>query len=120
MLEVITGVNDLATTHPDLVKEWDYEKNDLKPTDVTAGSAKKVWWKCQNGHSWQASVVNRAKGTGCPFCSGKNTKNFTFYLNEAVVSELSEVSQEIGFSQSKAVERAIKLYIKRYKETGDI
>ena len=24
---VVPGVNDLATTHPDLIKEWDYDKN---------------------------------------------------------------------------------------------
>lgn len=36
-LKVWLGYNDLATTHPELLKEWDYEKNTLKPTEVTAG-----------------------------------------------------------------------------------
>ena len=36
------GVNDLATTHPELVKKWDYERNEkLKPEDLKAGSHKK-------------------------------------------------------------------------------
>ena len=39
---VLKGINDLATTNPDLAKEWNYDKNiDLTPYDVTAGSRKK-------------------------------------------------------------------------------
>ena len=39
---VLKGINDLATTNPDLAKEWNYDKNiDLTPCDVTAGSRKK-------------------------------------------------------------------------------
>lgn len=34
----IVGWSDLATTHPELAAEWDYERNGkLKPTDVKAG-----------------------------------------------------------------------------------
>jgi hypothetical protein len=69
------GKTDLATTRPDLAAEWDYEKNgELRPTDVSAGSNKKVWWKCKTGnskHVWQATVVGRAAGSGCPFCCGQ-------------------------------------------------
>ena len=44
--------NSLFFLFPEIAKEWDYEKNgDLKPTDVTKGSDKKVWWKCKKGHS---------------------------------------------------------------------
>ena len=68
----ITGQNDLQTISPTLSKEWNYEKNNgLTPSDVLPNSEKKVWWKCQNGHEWQAMVCNRNKGQGCPYCSGK-------------------------------------------------
>lgn len=71
--KVLTGYNDLLTTHPLLAKEWDYDKNkDLNPADVTAGSGKKVWWKCSNGHVWQSRISHRSKDHGCPFCSGRN------------------------------------------------
>lgn len=64
------GVNDLATTHPTLSKEWDYEKNDgYTPTDFSKGSTKKVWWKCEKGHSWSAVIYSRANGKGCPYCA---------------------------------------------------
>ena len=54
---------------PELVKEWDYDKNgNLKPDNVTAHSGKKVWWKCKHGHTWETSVSNRSRGTNCPKC----------------------------------------------------
>jgi DNA-directed RNA polymerase subunit RPC12/RpoP len=72
MVKLIVGVNDLATTHPELCKEWHPTKNgNLKPVDVTFGSHKKVWWIGKCGHEWEAIIKNRAKGIGCPICSGK-------------------------------------------------
>ena len=71
-MAVIKGVNDLATVNPTLAEEWNYEKNDtFTPDQVTAGSKKKVWWKCKFGHEWETAVVERSRGSGCPFCSGK-------------------------------------------------
>lgn len=41
----------LYDNRPDLIEEWNYEKNyPLTPKDVTIGSKKKVWWICKNGH----------------------------------------------------------------------
>ena len=70
---VVEGINDFATISPDLVKEWDFEKNaPLAPTQLTNGSSKKVWWKCSLGHSWQAVLANRTLlGSTCPFCAHK-------------------------------------------------
>ena len=70
--KVFSGYNDLQTVNPELVKEWDYEKNiELTPLTVTSGSNTKVWWKCSKGHKWQASIANRSKGRGCPYCAGR-------------------------------------------------
>ena len=64
---VITGQNDLATLKPDLLTEWDYEKNTLKPTEVSLGCGKKAYWKCSVcGHKWAAVIASRTKGIGCP------------------------------------------------------
>ena len=49
--EVLVGYNDLATTDSQLLSEWDYEQNKLKPTEVSRTSAKRAWWKCRHGHS---------------------------------------------------------------------
>ncbi len=70
--KVLKGYNDLQTVNPTLAKEWNYEKNNgLTPADVTPGSNKKVWWKCSKRHEWQASIVDRNQGRGCPYCAGK-------------------------------------------------
>lgn len=67
---VIRGKNDLATLRPDIAAEWNDEKNgELKPCNLKIKSNKKVWWKCKNGHEWQAIISNRTnKNQGCPFC----------------------------------------------------
>jgi len=68
----ILGENDFATVHPELLSEWDYEKNKTrKPESYTLNSNTKVWWKCERGHSWLSSVHNRHNGNGCPHCIGK-------------------------------------------------
>ena len=68
---LVSGENDLATLCPNIAKEWDFEKNgDLTPDMVFSSSSKIVYWKCENGHSWQASINNRQGGKGCPFCNG--------------------------------------------------
>ena len=62
----IVGLNDLATTHSELAAQadgWD-------PASAKAGTNKKVKWRCQRGHNWDAVVSNRALlGSGCPVCS---------------------------------------------------
>ena len=67
------GENDLAAQYPQIAAEWDSELNgNLTPEDITAGSKRRVWWRCEKGHRWQAQVVSRtAKGSGCPYCAGK-------------------------------------------------
>ena len=73
---VIPGETDLASTHPEIAMQWNYEKNgDLAPEMVTAGSGKKVWWICAKGHEWQAVVNARKQGRNCPICAGKKPKN---------------------------------------------
>ncbi len=42
---------------------------------ITPGSNRKVWWSCDQcpdgfSHTWEATVLNRTYGRGCPFCSG--------------------------------------------------
>ena len=69
----IPGETDLPTTHPLLIQEWHPVKNQgLEPSLLKAGSNKKVWWKCSNGHEWEAKIYNRTYGKqGCPYCSGQ-------------------------------------------------
>lgn len=70
------GFNDLATLEPQLMKEWHPVFNlGIRPETLRPGSGKKVWWKCSEGHEWEAVIANRTKrGSGCPFCAGNMAK----------------------------------------------
>lgn len=69
---VIPGENDMATAAPEMAKLWHPTKNDnLKPTDVTPGSSKLIWWQCEHGHEWQAKAYTIKAGCACPYCSGR-------------------------------------------------
>jgi hypothetical protein len=70
---IVIGLNDLATTHPELASEafgWD-------PTSVNAGrgskkSSEKRLWRCKEGHIWKATPASRTNSShqsGCPSCS---------------------------------------------------
>ena len=64
--QVLVGYNDLATTHPSVAAQaygWD-------PKTVPRGSNdKKLWW-CEKGHTFTATIYQRARGTGCAVCRG--------------------------------------------------
>lgn len=64
--KIVIGINDLATTNPELVSEadgWD-PSNNLLPF------SKKYGWKCKDGHTWEATITSRKRGSGCPSCAG--------------------------------------------------
>ena len=66
------GETDLAALFPEIAAQWDAEKNgDLTPASVLPGSHAKVWWVCEKGHRWQATVKSRVAGCGCPVCANR-------------------------------------------------
>lgn len=82
---VLQGFNDLETTNPELATEWHPTKNgELKPTQVTSGSNKSVWWLCSKNtaHEWEALPTSRSSvGTGCPYCAGRKVSEDNCLLN---------------------------------------
>ena len=38
------------------------------PEDYLHKSNKKIWWKCEYGHEWEAAIYSRVSGNGCPYC----------------------------------------------------
>lgn len=75
--KVLPGFNDLKTSHPELMAEWDFEKNVDKPENIIGGGGSHyAWWKCAFGHSWRASVANRISGSGCPECQKRTQSSF--------------------------------------------
>ena len=68
----LTGANDLASQRPDLLAEWDFEKNALDPSKIAYGHTKPVAWKCKLGHEWITSPSHRVLGNhNCGVCSNK-------------------------------------------------
>ena len=84
---VLSGYNDLATVHPDLVKEWNYKRNiNINPEEITGGSNKKVWWKCSQGHEWQASINGRVgRNYDCPYCTKQNSSRIYNFKTRALI-----------------------------------
>lgn len=80
--QVQKGVNDFASQYPDLLLEWDYEKNTIKPDEVSKRNPMEIHWKhyndeTQKWHRWPASIRNRtrkqsllSKSKGCSICRG--------------------------------------------------
>ena len=68
--KVLAGFNDLATLFPEVADEWS-DKNEKKPTEVTAFANSKAWWKCKIcGYEWNTLISTRSGGSKCPCCSG--------------------------------------------------
>lgn len=65
------GENDLVTKHPELLRYWDYDKNDIDPSQIYGGGERVVYWKCEKGHSYTKPILKRIRGEGCPICAGK-------------------------------------------------
>ena len=84
--KVLTGFNDLSTTHPELAAQWHPTKNkNLAVSEVSAGSNRMVWWLGECGHEWKAVICSRASGCGCPICTEERKTSFAenaifFYL----------------------------------------
>ena len=56
----------------ELMKEWDYEKNELDPAKTAAGCHEYAWWICEKDHSWSAVIKNRTiNESKCPYCTNK-------------------------------------------------
>ena len=66
-----SSTNSVEALYPDIAKEWHPTKNgDLKPSDVTKSSAKRVWWRCPEGHEYEHTVNQRiTRVKKCPYCS---------------------------------------------------
>ena len=93
--QIQIGVNDLATTHPDLASQWHPTKNTLTPQEVTHGSHEDVWW-LDHGHEWHAVVQDRTSGRGCAVCSGRQIQ---LGVND-FASQFPDLAQEWDYEKN--------------------
>ncbi len=62
-----------ADVYPNLVKEWNYEKNEKSPSEYFPKSNIRVYWICPTcGYEWSATIANRTSGSSCPHCRKKS------------------------------------------------
>jgi DNA-directed RNA polymerase subunit RPC12/RpoP len=74
--------NSLVDLRPDLLLEWNYDKNgSLTPNMFGINSNNHVWWKCKTcGHEWKTTIIQRGgtRNSSCPKCSNSQRgKTFT-------------------------------------------
>lgn len=101
----------VSETHPHLMGEWDFEKNEaigLDPDQLTAGSEKRPHWKCVQGHEWVATLKNRTlRKSGCAKCIGrtqkhKRKKKSLFESNPELVEFWDDAANDLaGFDHRK-------------------
>lgn len=78
-----------ANQKPELLIEWDYQKNqNINPKLIRPFSKEVIWWKCKNGHSWQSSLEARSAGNNpCQICFFE--KNNLKYFFPEIAKEFS-------------------------------
>lgn len=62
----------LAMTNPSVAAEWHPKRNgEVTPAQVDPDHVMNVWWRCPNGHEYQATVRSRVRADRrCPTCYG--------------------------------------------------
>lgn len=81
--KVLKGVNDFASKYPNLLKYWDYEKNQSLPDEIYFNSGNIYSWICEKGHSFTSSIQQKVKSKSCPICSNRRVlKGFNDFASQ--------------------------------------
>jgi len=55
---------------PEIAKDWDYENNTGIDINLVYRTSRQLaHWKCENGHTYQTSVLSRVRSNGCKECN---------------------------------------------------
>lgn len=77
---------------------------------MTVKTKRRVWWKCDRGHSWQMDIRVRCSGIGsCPYCRGKQVcaENSLQALSPQIAAEW-DASKNPGLSPELVTNRSSK------------
>lgn len=66
--------NNLLHKYPNIIKIWDYNKNQEGPEKYSPASDQKVWRTCEYGHSYQMMISCKMKRyiVKCSMCGGSS------------------------------------------------
>ena len=103
------GINDLASQRPDLLEEWDYEKNTIKPDEIGHHSSQRVWWKCKKcSNNWEAVISNRSRNShNCPNCHRYQKTSFP---EQAIYYYVKQIFPD-AINSDKHLEMELDIYI---------
>jgi very-short-patch-repair endonuclease len=88
-----------AEAYPEILEEWDYQKNTLQPTEIAPKSGYMASWQCKYGHEWKATVTNRTHNkSNCPKCNPQTSRIEIYLLCElrAIFNEVKWRSKISG------------------------
>lgn len=115
--ETLSGFNDLATTHPELAREWHPTKNGtVSPSSIRYSVRDKYWWLGDCGHEWEAAVLNRAHGNGCYQCRGRKKAE-----NQGFLKDSPDLFRQLFPEDNQGIDltRIKKFSVKRLTWAGD-
>ncbi|MDB2381781.1 zinc-ribbon domain-containing protein [Candidatus Pelagibacter bacterium] len=100
-----------AENYPDLMKEFDFEKNTVDSNKITRFSHQIAYWKCKVGHTWPSTFANRSAGeNNCPKC-----KNFkTSRAEIRIYTELKLLFKNILWSD-RSTKKELDIFLPDYK-----
>lgn len=104
------GINDLATTDPDIAAEWVYEKNGpVTPSTVTRTSRRIVWWRSACGHEWKAKISDMALDhIPCVKCETEFQSVLTKLL---IMVYAARNSERIAFDSDSLIGYPVEMYL---------
>jgi len=79
------SIENSVSSHS-IASEWASDLNPKSSRDFALRSNKKAWWRCVNGHVWNAIIASRTSGNGCPYCSRRRKSVETIEFNQGVKS----------------------------------
>ncbi|HFZ6587829.1 TPA: zinc-ribbon domain-containing protein [Streptococcus agalactiae] len=107
--KVLKGFNDLATTHPWLIKEWS-ALNDRESCSIMCNSTYRAWWRCNvcKGEYQQTVKKKILMKESCPYCQNnkvlkgfndletthKHLMNEWDYLNNILLGDPTEINEK--------------------------
>ena len=117
------GVNDFESLYPDLMEEWNRDKNNsigVYPEKFMGAPGIKAHWICKNcGHKYIATMNCRAsKHSGCSICKHKLARKPVRAVNSVTgeiinAESVSEMARILGYKQN-----TISVAIKNNKIIG--
>ena len=65
---IISGINDVVSSVPEIIEFWDYSKNEKDPTTLSKKSGYLANFKCNKGHKFSRKVYLFTISPGCLDC----------------------------------------------------